>query len=239
MSLHRVLIVEDDEFVQALLAAYLEKENIQTLRAATGKEMLAILDAEPVDLILLDLGLPDEDGLALTRQVRTRSSIPIVVLTARKDRTDRLAALEMGANDYLTKPMDPKELVLRVRNMLRDKRRRSGDQEPTPAEEPIRAVRFNDWTLELLSHSLIHADGRDVAPTRAEFNVLSALVRAPNRVLTRDTLLDAISRHDGAPTPRVIDVLISRLRKKIEADPRNPNIIVTVLGCGYKFSPTR
>ena len=231
----RILIVEDDEFVQALLAAYLQKEDFETLQATTGKEMMAILDRDPVDLILLDLNLPDEDGLALARQVRTRSSVPIIVLTARKERNDRLAALEMGADDYLTKPTDPEELVLRVRNMLG----RTGEQMAVTAEGRGQVVCFGDWTLDLASHSLTHALGGDVALTRAEFNLLSALVRAPNRVLTRDFLLDAISRHDEAPTSRVIDVLISRLRKKIEAAPRNPTIIVTVLGCGYKFAPPR
>jgi DNA-binding response OmpR family regulator len=232
MSKQRILIVEDEEFVQALLSAFLSKEGFITALATTGKQMFAILDKDPVDLILLDLSLPDEDGLTLTRQIRARSSVPIIVLTARRGREDRLMALEMGANDYLLKPMDPEELVLRVRNMLN----RPGDAgEATARERDNLKIAFDGWMLDITSHRLIDGDGKDVTLTRAEFNLLAALVRAPNRVLTRDFLLDAISRHDEAPTERVIDVLISRLRKKIESNPRQPTRIVTVLGCGYKF----
>jgi DNA-binding response OmpR family regulator len=232
MSKQRILIVEDEEFVQALLSAFLAKEGFITALATTGKQMFAILDKDPVDLILLDLSLPDEDGLTLTRQIRARSSVPIIVLTARRGREDRLMALEMGANDYLLKPMDPEELVLRVRNMLN----RPGDAgEAAARERDNLKIAFDGWTLDITSHRLIDGDGKDVMLTRAEFNLLAALVRAPNRVLTRDFLLDAISRHDEAPTERVIDVLISRLRKKIESNPRQPTRIVTVLGCGYKF----
>ena len=232
MSKQRILIVEDEEFVQALLAAFLEKEGFVTALANSGKKMFAILDKDPVDLILLDLSLPDEDGLTLTRQIRARSSIPIIVLTARQGRKDRLVALEMGANDYLLKPMDPEELALRVRNMLG----RPGEAGEATVKAPQnQRIGFDRWTLDITSHSLTDGDGRDVSLTRAEFNLLAALVRAPNRVLSRDFLLDAISRNDEAPTERVIDVLISRLRKKIENNPRQPQKIVTVLGCGYKF----
>ncbi|MBC8338153.1 MAG: response regulator [Rhodospirillales bacterium] len=232
MSKH-LLIVEDDELVQSLLAAYMQNEGFKISLATTGKEMLACIDSESIDLVLLDLGLPDEDGLVLARQVRARSSLPIIVVTARKEQKDRLAALEIGADDYLTKPFDPEELVLRVRNLLS----RSGDGNTKEAlRERTEIFRFRGWVLDTGAHSLTDEKGEKVALTRAEFNLLAALARAPNRVLSRDYLLDAISQDADSPTDRLIDVLISRVRKKIEANPKKPEILTTVVGCGYKFS---
>jgi len=228
-----LLIVEDDELVQSLLAAYMRNEGFKVSLAGNGKEMLACIDSEAIDLILLDLGLPDEDGLVLARQVRARSSLPIIVLTARKEQKDRLAALEIGADDYLTKPFDPEELVLRVRNMLGRADTRTADEAPRGRTQ---VFRFEGWTLDPGGHSLIDGKDQKVSLTRAEFNLLAALVRAPNRVLSRDYLLDAISQDADAPTDRLIDVLVSRVRKKIEKDPKKPEIITTVIGCGYKFS---
>lgn len=229
-----LLIVEDDELVQSLLAAYMRKEGFKVSLAATGKEMLACIDSEAIDLVLLDLGLPDEDGLVLARQVRARSSLPIIVVTARKDQKDRLAALEIGADDYLTKPFDPEELALRVRNLLG---RAGADGAIGEAlRDRTEVFRFQGWTLDAGGHSLTGDDGEKVSLTRAEFNLLAALARAPNRVLSRDYLLDAVSQDSDAPTDRLIDVLVSRVRKKIEADPKKPEIITTVIGCGYKFS---
>ena len=228
-----LLIVEDDELVQSLLAAYMQNGGFKVSLAATGKEMLACIDSENIDLVLLDLGLPDEDGLVLARQVRARSSLPIIVLTARKEQKDRLAALEIGADDYLTKPFDPEELILRIRNLL-------GRSDGTTVEEDLRqrseVFRFEGWTLDAGAHSLTGPDDRKVSLTRAEFNLLAALARAPNRVLSRDYLLDAVSQDADSPTDRLIDVLVSRVRKKIERNPKKPEIITTVIGCGYKFS---
>ncbi|HEX9701677.1 MAG TPA: response regulator transcription factor [Rhodospirillales bacterium] len=227
-----LLVVEDDEMVRSLLAAYLGNEGFKVSLAAAGKEMLACVDAEAVDMVLLDLGLPDEDGLVLARQLRARSSVPIIVITARKEQKDRLVALEIGADDYLTKPFDPAELVLRVRNLLGRAGAAGGDGAKPRAD----VFRFAGWSLDLGAHTLTDAAGRKTPLTRAEFNLLSALVRAPNRVLSRAFLLDAVSQDADAPTDRLIDVLISRIRKKIEADPKNPRIITTVVGSGYKFS---
>jgi DNA-binding response OmpR family regulator len=195
--------------------------------------MLAILDTEPIHLVILDLGLPDEDGLALARQIRARSSLPIIVLTARKQRDDRITALELGADDFMTKPCDPRELALRARNLLS---RANAGASPTEDWPTAHTARFEDWVVNLTAHTLVAPDGRDVHLTRSEFNLLAALVKAPNRVLTRDHLLDAVSRHGDAPSDRMIDVLVSRLRRKIEGDPKNPKLIVTVVGFGYKFS---
>ena len=214
----------------------MQNDGFKVSLAATGKEMLACIDSEAIDLVLLDLGLPDEDGLVLARQVRARSSLPIIVVTARKEQKDRLAALEIGADDYLTKPFDPEELTLRVRNILG----RAGDGSNTNAEEALRerteVFKFLGWTLDAGGHSLTGPDGDKVTLTRAEFNLLTSLARAPNRVLSRDYLLDAVSQDADAPTDRLIDILISRVRKKIEPNPKKSEIITTVVGCGYKFS---
>ena len=227
-----LLIVEDDELVQSLLAAYMQNEGFKVSLATSGKEMLACIDSEAIDLVLLDLGLPDEDGLVLARQVRARSSLPIIVVTSRKDQKDRLAALEIGADDYLTKPFDPEELVLRVCNLLG----RAGGTTEEALRLKTEIFKFQGWTLDTGGHNLTGPGGETVSLTRAEFNLLAALARAPNRVLSRDYLLDAISQDADAPTDRLIDVLISRVRKKIEPDPKKPDIITTVVGCGYKFS---
>ena len=226
-----LLIVEDDELVQSLMGAYLQRDGFTISLAATGKEMLAAIDTEHIDLVLLDLGLPDEDGLSLARQVRARSDLPIIVITARKGKSDRLAALEVGADDYLTKPFDPDELVLRVRNILGH----AGTVEAPSIRSEI--YRFEGWSLDMDARAVIAPDGEHVAFTRAELNLLAALVKAPNRVLTRAHLLDAVSHDADSPTDRLIDVLVSRIRKKIEPEPKAPQFITTVVGCGYKFSP--
>lgn len=227
-----IVVAEDDVFVQELLAAHLKNAGFETSLALTGHELLALLDTESVDVVLLDLGLPDEDGLVLMRQIRARSSIPVVVLTARKTREDRISALELGADDYLTKPCDPDELVLRLRNLIA---RCAGLQE-SPQKVQSEVLRFENWTLDLSARTLIDPDGHEVALPRSEFNLLSAFARAPNRVLSRAQLLDAICQYDSSPSERMIDVLVARLRRKLEVNPGAPRIIKTVVGIGYKFS---
>lgn len=228
----RLLIVEDDVFVQRLLAAYLRQVGYKVSQAESGNEMFAILDKEDVDLVILDLNLPDEDGLVLARKIRARWSVPIIVLTARSRREDKLAALEIGADDFMSKPADPEELALRVRNVL--KRAHGGDiEEQGTARRGV--YHFNGWTLDVSGFSLLNAQEQEVALTPAEFKLLATLVKAENRVLTRDQLLDAISDTSDSPGDRVVDVLISRLRKKMEPDAKKPEYIVTVVGVGYKF----
>ena len=226
-----LLIVEDEEFVRQLVAAYLEKDGYRLSVAGSAKAMHDILDREKIDLILLDLGLPDEDGLTLIRQLRTRSAVPIVVLTARQTRVDRITALEIGADDYVVKPVDPQELALRIANLLR---RAGGSKVEDNHKRDVLA--FGGWSLDVSANALRAPDGADIVLTRAEFDILTALARAPNRVLSRDFLLDAISRDGDSPGDRVIDVMISRLRKKLGDDPRRPMLIQTVTGRGYRLS---
>jgi DNA-binding response OmpR family regulator len=225
MRKQRILVVEDDPLAQGLLAAYLRKEGFEVETAIDGRGMHDALERAPVDLIFLDLTLPDEDGLVLTRKTRSRWTTPIVVLTARTDRDARLTALELGADDYLVKPFDPEELVLRARNLLR----RSGGG----VRREQSRLKFGKWTLDLAGRALIDEGNVEVPLAPAEYKLLVALAKAPGRVVSRAHLLDAVAREDA--TERMIDVLISRLRRKLDDDPKKPSLLVTVQGAGYKL----
>lgn len=225
-----VLIVEDELMVQGLLALHLKNEGYAVSRAATGKEMLAILEKEAVNLILLDLNLPDEDGLVLARRVRSRSMVPIIVLTARKDMDDRLSALKIGVNDYMVKPYEPQELILKIKNLFNH-----SDKGGVSALNDDGVMFFGGWTLNVPGRSLSDAKGREAHLTPGEFNLLAALAKSPDRVLSRDHLIDAISKDDD-PSDRAIDIIVSRLRKKIEKDPKKPRLILTITGYGYKLA---
>lgn len=229
MKNNHILLVEDDELTRNLLKAYLEKESFKVSSASDGQEMIALLDREFFDLVFLDLNLPDEDGLSLARRLRSNSGVPLIVLTSRHSQQDRIAALEIGADDYVTKPFDPLELVLRARNLLG----RSGSP-PDAADTALRS--FANWILDLDARILTNGSGNTVSLTRTEFNLLAAMVAAPRRVLSRAYLLDAIARGSDSPSDRTVDVTVSRLRRKIETTPGSPEIIVTVPGLGYMFS---
>jgi DNA-binding response OmpR family regulator len=229
MNNKHVLLVEDDELTRNLLKAYLEKEGFSASSASDGQEMIALLDRDSFDLVFLDLNLPDEDGLSLARRLRSRSPVPLIVLTSRQGQKDRIAALEIGADDYVTKPFDPLELVLRARNLLG----RTGAPSDAAAGE---ARTFAGWVLDLDARTLADKTGAIVSLTRTEFNLLAAMVAAPRRVLTRGHLLDAIARGSDSPSDRTVDVVVSRLRRKIEVTAKSPEIIVTVPGLGYMFA---
>lgn len=224
-----ILIVEDDIAVQTLVAGYLETQGFGTRLADCGETLLKSIGSEPVDLVLLDLNLPDEDGLVLVRQIRARSGVPIIIMTVRAGQTDRITGLEIGADDYVIKPFHPRELVARVRNVLRRHDHGNGQGQGSP-------LMFDGWVLDLDSRTLMSPQDKPVALTGAEFDVLVALARSPGRVLSRHQLLDAATHGGDPPSERAIDVLISRIRKKMEANPRAPRMIVTVQGYGYKLS---
>ena len=227
-----VLIVEDDEMVQSLLTAFLQESGYSVTAVGSAGAMWRILDTDRIDILLLDLGLPDEDGIAVARQFRARYETPIIVLTARTGHGDRLAALEIGADDYLVKPFDPREMTLRIENLLARSR-------GTAAQAQSESMALGSVRLNLEAHSLTLANGAEVSLTPSEYSVLVALARAPNRVLSRDHLLDALARTGDAPGERVIDVVVGRLRKKIGDDPKHPQVIKTVPGFGYLYRPGR
>ena len=225
----RLLVVEDDPAVSALLVAYLEKDHYQVDSALSAAEAEKFLRDREYAMVLLDLGLPDEDGLVLARKLRTRSAVPIVFVTERSTDDDKIAALEMGGDDYITKPFNPRELSARIRNILN---RAQTSSSSSPAQDRIA---IGTWWLNVGRRTLDNSDGESLTITRAEFDVLRALAHANGRVLSRNALLDAISSRSEDASNRTIDVLVSRLRRKIEPAPDKPCVIVTVPGIGYRL----
>jgi two-component system OmpR family response regulator len=227
-----ILVVDDDPQIRALLEEYLAESGLRVSAAATGKQMLQILTDEAIDLVVLDLRLAGEDGMAIARSLREQSAIPIVMLTGVREEADRVMGLELGADDYLTKPFSPRELLARIRTVLR----RTKGASPGPARREIRAYRFGEFELNLRTRRLKPRDGRHIALTNGEFNLLAALLSAPERILTRDQLLEASRVYDNEVYDRAIDIQVLRLRRKIEQDPSQPKFIVTERGVGYIFS---
>jgi len=225
----RLLVVEDDPAILALFVAYLEKDGYQVAGAATAASAEAMVKKQEFDLILLDLGLPDEDGLVVARRLRASSTTPLVFVTQRASDADKIAGLELGADDYVTKPFNPRELSARVRNILA-RADRSGSR-----QGPEDLVRFGEWVLDLGRYTLRDGGGSTVPLTRAEFDVLKALLLASGRAVTREMLLDAIRPKNPEGSDRAIDVLVSRLRRKLESGDGRATVIVTVLGVGYRI----
>jgi DNA-binding response OmpR family regulator len=227
-----VLVVDDDVSTCDLVSEYLEQNDFRVSAVHTGEQMLEVIGREAIDLLLLDLRLPGEDGLRLARTVRESSRIPIVILTGRLDEADRVMGLELGADDYVTKPFSPRELLARIRAVLR----RSLVEVAAPGrDETLRAYRFEGWELNVRLHRLMSAAGERVDISRGEFSLLCAFLSSPQRMLTRDQLLELSRLHSMEVYDRSIDVQILRLRRKIEADPSQPRFIRTERGVGYYF----
>ena len=227
-----VLIVDDDDTVRQLVDEYLAQNDFRVSGASSGAELLGALAAQVIDLVLLDLRLRGEDGMQLLRQVRAHSQIPVIILTARTEEADRVMGLELGADDYLTKPFSPRELLARIRTVLR---RTHAGQEVHGA--PVcRAYRIPGWELNLRTRRLTGEDGAEVALSNGEFNLLAALLATANRVVTRDQLIEMSRRYDNEVYDRAVDVQILRLRRKLERNPAEPQIIVTERGAGYRIA---
>lgn len=225
----QILIVDDDRDINSLLAEYLEKNGYRAFAAGDGKAMWKALDDHRIDLIVLDLNLPGEDGLTLCRNLRTRSSIPVIMLTARGEPLDRILGLEMGADDYLPKPFEPRELFARIRSVLR----RTQALPPNLEAAPPQQMKFAGWTMDFTARHLINPQGVVVALSGAEFRLLKVFLDHANRVLSRDQLLNMTQGRDADPFDRSIDLQISRLRQKLGDDARSPQIIKTVRNEGY------
>ena len=232
MSYH-ILVVEDDAVTREKLTGYFEREGYRVTAVENGQEMRAVLAQQEVDLVMLDINLPGEDGLLLTRELRARSTVGIILVTGRSDAVDRIVGLEMGADDYVTKPFELRELLVRVKNLLW---RISLAAPATRVAEPLDdAVDFGPWRFDIPRRQL-SKDGVPVRLTKAEYEVLVAFVAHPGRVLSRERILTLISHRGDGPSDRTIDVLIRRLRGKMELDPRDPQLFVTVHGEGYLFA---
>jgi DNA-binding response OmpR family regulator len=230
-ALPHVLAVDDDPTIRELMADYLGQNEFRVTAVADGQAMQKVLAEEVVDLIVLDLKLQTEDGMALARRLRDESAIPIIMLTGRREEADRVMGLELGADDYLTKPFSPRELLARIRTVLR--RRRAEVRQGRP--EGIRAYRFDGCELNLHTRRLTTRDGQAVPLSNGEFSLLVVLLGAPDRILSRDQLLDMSRLHNDEVYNRSVDAQIMRLRRKIEADPASPRYIRTERGVGYLF----
>ena len=227
-----VLVVDDDAAVRQLVSEYLGQNDFRVSEAAGGAQLMGAFRAQVVDLVLLDLRLPGEDGMQLLRALRAESQLPVIILTGRAEEADRIMGLELGADDYLTKPFSPRELLARIRTVLR---RTHAGQEAHGA--PVcRAYRIPGWELNLRTRRLRGSDGREVALSNGEFNLLAALLSSANRVVSREQLIEMSRRYDNEVYDRAIDVQILRLRRKIEANPAQPQIIVTERGAGYRIA---
>jgi two-component system, OmpR family, response regulator len=224
-----LLIVDDDREIRGLLAQYLEKHEFRTTAVPDGKEMRRVMQRSHVDLLVLDLMLPGEDGLTLCRELRARSQVPIIMLTARGEDVDRIIGLELGADDYVAKPFNPRELLGRIKAILR----RSAHAPRDPSPESVRGFAFGGWRLDTITRTLSDSSGRQVALSGAEYRLLAVLLGSANRVLTRAQLTELLRGRDADPFDRSIDVRISRLRQILGDDARAPQIIKTVYGEGY------
>lgn len=224
-----IVIVDDDPRVLGLLDRYLSSHGYKVTAAPSGQALWRVMETTPVDVVILDLLLPDESGLELARRLRAGSDVGIIMLTSKGDTVDRIVGLEIGADDYVPKPFDTRELLARVRSVLR---RRSAGTQATASDAPTIA-RFAGWEVDLEAPTLRNADGQEVPLTTAEHKLLVALVRRPKRVMSREQLLDIVAGRDHHPFDRSIDVLVVSLRQKIEASQKHPSIIKTIRGAGY------
>jgi two-component system OmpR family response regulator len=227
-----LLVVDDHREIRDLLAKYLARHDYRVSVADSASAARRVLESSRIDLVVLDIMMPREDGLSLCRQLRAKSGVPIIMLTAMAEETDRVVGLEMGADDYLTKPFNPRELLARIKAVLR----RTNSLPPQPEQPAARRLRFDRWTFDVARRELMGEDGVGVPLSTGEFLLLSVFLRHPGIVLSRDQLLDLTRGRDAVPFDRSIDNQVSRLRKKIERDPRRPELIKTHWGGGYSFT---
>lgn len=238
MGKSRILVVDDDPAILKVVNKYLSDDGYTVYPALTGKESLNILDDKPVDLILLDMMLPDIDGLTLLTQYRNRQKIPVIVLSGKSDATDKVVGLEMGADDYLTKPFHMRELSARIKSVLRrtvDMTPANEDKEKEVARFKSKVIFFGDWKMDCSRYEVTSKSGIPVKLTNGEYNLLYALLSAPGRVLSRDQLFEITRGSDYDTYDRAVDIQIGRLRKKLGDCPQTPLLIRTVRGVGYIF----
>lgn len=229
-----LLVVDDHEEIRQTLSRYLRANGFRVTAAEGGRAMRRVLRDARIDLVILDVMMPGEDGLTLCRELAAQGRLPVIMLTALSDQTDQIIGLELGADDYITKPFNPRALLARVRAVLR----RSQSLPPEPEGMSPARFRFAGWSLDLGSRELLSPEGVEVALSNAEFQLLAAFVQRPGRVLSRDQLLDITQGREAGVYDRAIDNQVMRLRRKIEQDPAQPTLIKTVWGGGYLFAST-
>jgi DNA-binding response OmpR family regulator len=231
----RLIVVDDEPELRKILCDYLGRHGFAVRAVAGAPELDACLTTEEADLLILDIAMPGEDGLSIARRIRARSAVPILMLTAATDIVDRVVGLEVGADDYVTKPFDLRELRARVRALLRRSETLASPASLPPQESTTRLIQFGPVMLDTDGHQLLQTGGEVIALTSMEFDLLNAFAQNPNRVLTRDRLLDLAHHRGNEPFDRSIDIRIARLRRKIEPDPSKPQVIKTIHGSGYMF----
>lgn len=236
-ALH-ILVVDDEPRIRTMVRRYLVEEGLLVSEAENGAAMRAVLERERIDLVLLDLVMPGEDGLSLARDIRRGSDVPIIMVTGKGDLIDRVVGLEAGADDYIAKPFHLREVLARIRTVSRRSRGPAPASAPDTPPPPSEAVIFDGWRLDLGRRELRAPDRTEVALTSAEFELLRTFVQHPGRVLSRDQLMDLAKGRDWAAYDRTVDTQVMRLRRKIETDPANPGLIKTVRGAGYLFAAT-
>jgi len=233
-STPHVVAVDDDPSIRQLITNYLVDHDFRVSAVTSERELRSVLDRDPANLVVLDLRLGREDGLQIARVLRQETKLPIIILTGMREEADRVMGLELGADDYLTKPFSPRELLARIRALLR---RAKMHESVSEAVAHVRLYRFEGWELNVKLRRLRAPEGDTITLRNAEFNLLLAFVASPQRVLSRERLLELSRLHNAEVYDRSIDVLVGRLRRKIEIDPRNPNVILTERGVGYIFRP--
>jgi two-component system, OmpR family, response regulator len=237
-SSHHIAVVDDEADIGLLLANYLQTHGFRVSQLRDGRSLMALMAIDPPDLVLLDLGLPGEDGFAIARRLREHWHCGLVIVTGRGDAVDKVVGLEIGADDYVTKPFDLRELVARVKSVLRrTASQKASPPAPSPATAPAASLAFAGWMLDLNARKLTNPEAQAVSLTTGEFELLVAFARHPGRVLSRDFLLEQTRGREAAPFDRTIDVQVGRLRKKMEADPEDPQLIKSVRGAGYILVP--
>lgn len=240
MSSHTIIVVDDEPDLAELIVDYLGRHGFAARAATDGRDLDRCMAQSAPDLLLLDVNMPGETGVDIARRIRTTSAIPIIMLTSATDMVGRIGALDLGVDDYVSKPFDLRELRARVTAVLR----RAGTWQATPAPAAAAPaarprIQFGPVALDMQAHCLVRQDGTEIALTAMEFDMLQAFAQNPNRVLSRDRLLDLANRSDRDPFDRSIDIRVTRLRRKIEDDPAKPAVIRTVRGTGYMFVPAR
>ncbi len=231
-----ILVVDDHRDIRTSLERYLRKNGMRATGAEDAKAARRMLKNHAVDLVVLDIMMPGEDGLSLCRELSATRMVPVILLTAKVEETDRIIGLEIGADDYVTKPFNPRELLARIKAVLRRVESLPPKKREGASKEGAGMIRFGEWTLDTRARALIDAADVAIALSTGEYLLLSAFVSHPGRVLTRDQLLDLTRGREAQPFDRAIDNQVSRLRRKIEADPKQPKIIVTHWGGGYRFT---
>lgn len=231
MPIQHILVVEDEPVTRAKLLGYFEAEGYQVTAVGSASEMEKVLDKEDIHLVLMDINLPDNNGLLLTRELRSQSSVGIILVTGKTDDIDKIVGLEVGADDYVTKPFNPRELLARVRNILSRINAVSGSENYSKA-----VYKFDGLTFDAPRRLVVNREGESIKLTRAEYELLMVFMVHPNQVLNRDRLMNKVTHRSWDPSDRTIDVLVMRIRKKLERDYKSPSLFCTVHGEGYLFS---